>query len=105
MKKTCSEGLFTAYAYYHSLRFLKGFKETHEVTQLITATLDDEVPVSIGKGKTIRTGVNQELDDLRNISGSGKEYLEKMVLQEQEKTGALRSRSRGHGAEGLLRPL
>lgn len=53
----------------------------------IEFTLPEEAPASVAKGGYIRTGVSDELDELRNIAHSGKEYLLSMQLKEAEKTG------------------
>ena len=50
-------------------------------------TLFDDAPVNINKGNAIATGVHQELDDLRAISSSGKQYLDQMLARETERTG------------------
>ncbi len=53
----------------------------------IEATLNQEAPVAIAKGNAIAKGVNAELDELRMISNSGKEYLEGIETRESERTG------------------
>jgi len=53
----------------------------------ITQTLFDDAPVNINKGNAIATGVHQELDNLRAISSSGKQYLDQMLKKETENTG------------------
>lgn len=53
----------------------------------IATTIHENAPVAIAKGNAIAFGVNEELDDLRKISTSGKEYLEAMEKRESEKTG------------------
>ncbi|QTD36276.1 DNA mismatch repair protein MutS [Polaribacter batillariae] len=53
----------------------------------ITETLFDDAPVNINKGNAIASGVHKELDDLRAISSSGKEYLDNMLARETERTG------------------
>ncbi len=53
----------------------------------IKTTLNPEAPVAIAKGNAIAKGVNEELDDLRAISSSGKEFLEGIEKRESEKTG------------------
>jgi len=53
----------------------------------ITETLFDDAPVNINKGNAIATGVHQELDDLRAISSTGKQYLDDMLARETERTG------------------
>jgi DNA mismatch repair protein MutS len=53
----------------------------------IKTTLNQEAPVAIAKGSAIATGVNTELDELRAISTSGKEFLEGIERRESERTG------------------
>ncbi|MGV9003122.1 DNA mismatch repair protein MutS [Flavobacterium sp.] len=53
----------------------------------IKTTLNQEAPVSINKGNAIANGIHQELDELRAISVSGKEYLEAIESRESERTG------------------
>ena len=53
----------------------------------IKNTLNQDAPVAISKGNAISKGVNEELDDLRAISLSGKEYLEGIEKRESVKTG------------------
>ena len=55
--------------------------------QKIESTLFEEAPVNILKGKTIADGVNSELDELRKLAFSGKDYLDKMLARESEATG------------------
>ncbi len=57
-----------------------------EMISKIRTTLEDDAPVAINKGKVIRSGVSSELDDLRGISNSGKEYLDHIVSREIERT-------------------
>ena len=53
----------------------------------IKTTLNQEAPVAIAKGNAIAVGVNTELDELRAISTSGKEFLEGIEKRESERTG------------------
>ncbi|PZO28774.1 MAG: DNA mismatch repair protein MutS [Flavobacteriaceae bacterium] len=53
----------------------------------IKETLNQDAPVAIAKGNAIATGVHPELDELRNIAFSGKEYLEGIEQRESERTG------------------
>ena len=58
-----------------------------ELIVKITETLFEDAPVNINKGNAIANGVHQELDDLRAISNSGKQYLDDMLARETEQTG------------------
>ncbi|HTG66714.1 MAG TPA: DNA mismatch repair protein MutS, partial [Flavobacterium sp.] len=53
----------------------------------IKTTLNQDAPVAIAKGNAIAKGVNEELDELRAISTSGKEFLEGIESRESERTG------------------
>jgi len=65
-------------------------KQLHTCTELIekiSKTLNDDAPVNINKGNAIASGIHTELDELRAISSSGKEYLDSMLARETERTG------------------
>ena len=49
--------------------------------------LSDNPPILINKGNVIKSGVNKELDHLRDLRTSGKLYLQEMLAREIEKTG------------------
>ena len=53
----------------------------------IKTTLNQDAPVAVAKGNAIAKGVSEELDDLRAISTSGKEFLEGIESRESERTG------------------
>lgn len=59
----------------------------NDLLSTIEKTLDEEPAVQVGKGKIIADGFNQELDELRNIAYSGKEYLDNLQERESESTG------------------
>ncbi|SDQ27531.1 DNA mismatch repair protein MutS [Flagellimonas zhangzhouensis] len=53
----------------------------------IKEVLNEEAPINIAKGNTIAQGYSEELDELRNLAFSGKDYLDKMLERESEQTG------------------
>ncbi len=53
----------------------------------IKQTVNEEAPVNVLKGNTIAEGFSSELDELRNLSKSGKDYLDNMLERESERTG------------------
>lgn len=53
----------------------------------IKTTLHPDAPVSINKGNAIAKGVHPELDELRGIAYSGKEFLEGIETREAQRTG------------------
>lgn len=58
-----------------------------ELVTAIETTLREDAPVLLSKGLVIAEGVNDELDELRQISSSGKEYLDQIVEREAAATG------------------
>ena len=62
-------------------------EDTEELRQYIETTLFEDAPVNINKGNSIAKGVSQELDDLRAISTSGKDFLDQMLQREAARTG------------------
>jgi DNA mismatch repair protein MutS len=58
-----------------------------ELLETIEKMLHEDPAVQIGKGKVIADGLDKELDDLRAISLSGKDYLKGVQERESEKTG------------------
>ncbi len=65
----------------------KQLHSCQELIEKITKTLNEGAPVNINKGNAISNGVSTELDELRAISSSGKEYLDNMLAREIERTG------------------
>lgn len=57
------------------------------VREKIDKQIEDEAPVLVSKGGVIKEGVHSELDELRNISTKGKDYLLQVQQRESEKTG------------------
>lgn len=53
----------------------------------IKMTLNPDAPVAIAKGNAIAKGIHAELDELRAISTSGKEFLEGIEQRESAATG------------------
>ncbi|MCB0492017.1 MAG: DNA mismatch repair protein MutS [Cyclobacteriaceae bacterium] len=53
----------------------------------IEKELKEDAPMLVHQGGIIKEGVNEELDELRSIAFSGKDYLVKIQKREVEKTG------------------
>lgn len=53
----------------------------------IAKEINNDPPLLINKGGVIQNGVNADLDELRQISYSGKDYLLKIQQRESEQTG------------------
>ena len=65
----------------------ESLNDCSEMCRQIEETLHEEASTNVGKGNVIKSGVHQELDELRNLSHSGKKYLLEIQQREQEKTG------------------
>ena len=68
-------------------KLMKGLVGCEKIYKEIVWMLDPEPAAQIGKGPVIAEGVDQDLDELRGLSGSGKDYLLQMQQREAERTG------------------
>lgn len=68
-------------------RLLEQLNPCSLILEKIVRELVDAPPVQIAKGGVINDGVNETLDELREIAHSGKDYLHKMQKKEAEATG------------------
>lgn len=57
------------------------------LVEKIDKELRDDVSIHSNQGGIIKDGINTELDELRGISGSGKDYLLQVQKREVERTG------------------
>ncbi len=55
--------------------------------ELIEKYIIEEPAIQLGKGRVICNGLNEQLDELRDIALNGKEHLEKLQNGEAERTG------------------
>ena len=61
--------------------------DIEQLRALIQKTMHPEAAAALGKGDIIGSGVDEELDQLREISHNGKQYLLKIQEREIERTG------------------
>lgn len=57
------------------------------IYERIDREIQEDPPVKVEKGNVFRSGVSAELDELRDLSGSGKDYLMNIQRRESELTG------------------
>lgn len=70
------------------LRLLAGqLNPCRQVSDRITHDLNENPPLQIGRGDVIAGGVSGELDELRKMLFSGKDYIEEIQERESKKTG------------------
>ncbi|MFN7994373.1 MAG: DNA mismatch repair protein MutS [Bryobacteraceae bacterium] len=61
--------------------------EVPAVRDLILHAIADEPPVNLADGGTIRAGFNAELDELRDLSRNGRQYIAQLEARERTRTG------------------
>lgn len=68
-------------------KFATSIDPCESLIDKISHELKDELPVVINQGNMIREGIDPELDELRKIAFSGKDYLIRIQQREIERTG------------------
>ncbi|UCF36821.1 MAG: DNA mismatch repair protein MutS [Acidobacteriota bacterium] len=58
-----------------------------DVLDLLDRSIADDPPVTLNEGRIMRSGYNAELDELREISRSGKSFIARLESQERDRTG------------------
>jgi DNA mismatch repair protein MutS len=77
-------GHFTA----HRLKTLyDSVDELSDLRGRIETTIVPEPPISLSDGGVIQSGVNQELDQLRDLSRNSKQFLAQIEQRERQRTG------------------
>ncbi len=61
--------------------------ELRDLQEKIDKTIVPEPPLSFSDGGVIRTGINQELDELRDLSRNSKQFLAQIEQRERQRTG------------------
>ena len=57
------------------------------IYEKIEKEINEDAPVKVDKGNVIANGVDAELDELRALAGSGRDYLANLQQRESERTG------------------
>ena len=61
--------------------------ELQDVAGLILNAISDDPPLNLADGGTIRAGYHRELDELRDLSQNGKQYIAQIEARERQRTG------------------
>jgi DNA mismatch repair protein MutS len=61
--------------------------ELPDVANLILEAISDSPPMNLADGGTIRAGYHPELDELRDLSQNGKQYIAQIEARERQRTG------------------
>ena len=68
-------------------QFSKEFLNINAILSEINKVLDKDAPSQIKQGKVVVNGFNKELDELRELSKGGKDWISRLQVSEREKTG------------------
>ncbi|MDR0791667.1 MAG: DNA mismatch repair protein MutS, partial [Chitinophagaceae bacterium] len=82
MKQLC-----TAHKNEYIARLADALNPCSYIVEKIIAEISDTPPIAAAKGGVFKSGINNELDELRKIAAGGKEYLISIQQREIEKTG------------------
>ncbi|NUU96985.1 DNA mismatch repair protein MutS [Marinitoga sp. 1138] len=66
---------------------LETLEEFFELKELLNRAIVDEPSNQIGKGKVIKEGFNEELDQYKKIFEKSSDFLKEIEIKEKEKTG------------------
>jgi len=68
-------------------RFAEQLNPCESIRKRIEKEIHPDPPTLVNKGSVIASGVSEDLDELRTLAFSGKDYLAKMQEREAEQTG------------------
>jgi DNA mismatch repair protein MutS len=68
-------------------QFGEGLQICEALVERIEKTIQEHPPLQIHQGGIIKEGVNEELDEIRQLSTSGKDYLDQIQAREIQRTG------------------
>ncbi|GAB4345923.1 MAG: DNA mismatch repair protein MutS [Flammeovirgaceae bacterium] len=67
--------------------FGEGLQLCETLVERIEKTIQEHPPLQIHQGGIVKEGVNAELDEIRQLTASGKDYLEQIQQREIQRTG------------------
>jgi len=71
----------------NDINFYHDIDTLEELYDLLESSIYETPPVSIKEGYLIKNGFNTELDELKEIRYSGKDFIAKLEYEERERTG------------------
>lgn len=69
------------------LGILERIQEFRDIVDILEKAIVDEPPISVREGGIIKQGYNQKLDELRELSVKGKDWIAELQKRERERTG------------------
>ena len=69
------------------IKFDKKLETLEELYELLDKTILEDAPFTLHEGHLIKPGYNEELDELKKISGGSKDFILELEQKEKERTG------------------
>lgn len=69
------------------LKDISHMEDLQSLAQLLESAINEQPPATVRDGGMIRSGFHEELDELRGIRTSAKEWIARMEERERERTG------------------
>ena len=71
----------------HVARLTEEIRDNENTIVLIRSAIEEDPPLTVGDGKTIKSGFSTDLDAIRTASSSAQQYIAQMEQRERERTG------------------
>ena len=85
--KTSLKALPTIKKILEELKYDKKIETFEDLYSLLEATINEDAPFTLREGRLIKSGYNEELDELKKLSSGSKDFILEMEQQEKERTG------------------
>ena len=69
------------------IKYPKNIETLDDLYDLLEKSINETPPLGIKEGNLIKSGYNEELDELRSISSGSKDFILKLEQEERERTG------------------
>ena len=70
-----------------NIKYDKDFDTLEDLHDLLERSIKEDPPIYVKEGNIIKSGYNEELDNLRKLSSGGKDFILQIEQEEKERTG------------------
>ncbi len=71
----------------NELKYDKELESLEDLYKLLDKSINEDAPITIKEGNIIKKGYNKELDELKDLSSGGKDFIIALEHKEKERTG------------------
>ena len=71
----------------NTIGFYDDIEPLSELYNLLDSSINEDAPVGLKEGFLIKSGYSKELDELKNLSKGGKDFISNFEREERERTG------------------